>query len=318
MLSRVAENLYWFGRYVERVENIGRIVDVNARLLMDLPRGIAPGWEPLIEITGSRAEYLEFSTEFTERNVLRFLIGAQDNPGSLLASLLSARESARTMRDYLPREVFELTNELYMYARDELTAGLSRRGRHGYLKFLQRGTQAINGLILGSLQHDEGYYFLSTGRVIERADMTTRIIDVRSASLLPDETSTLRPFENIQWMSVLKSLTAYQMYRRKMQVRVRRADALRFLLLDDEFPRAFYQCMLVADENIKNLPRSDEPRRHVARVARLVSGLDATALAESNEALHQCIDELQLGLVDVHQSLQQTYFPDVEVQPTIS
>ena len=300
MLSRVAETLYWFGRYVERAENICRIVDVNAKLLLDLPRGIAPGWEPLIAITGSRDEYLQRFGDFGERNVLRFLIGDENNSGSLLSSLHLARENARTMRDYLPREIYELANELYLYARDELNAGLSRRGRYGYLKHLQRGTQSISGLLLGAMNHDAGYRFLVIGRVLERADMTTRIIDVRSASLLPEETSGLRPFENIQWMSVLKSLTAYQMYRRKMQMRVRRADALRFLLLDDEFPRSFHRCVLTADANIDCLPHSDEPRRQLARVARLASSADTDLLAGSNEALHEYIDELQLGLSEVH------------------
>ena len=182
MLSRVAESLYWFGRYVERAENIVRIVDVNAKLLLDLPRGIAPGWEPLIAITGSREEYLERFSGFDERDVLRFLIGDEDNPGSLLSSLLLARENARTMRDYLPREAYELANELYLYARDELSAGLSRRGRYGYLKHIQRGTQSISGLLLGAMQHDAGYQFLVIGRVLERADMTTRVLDVRAAA----------------------------------------------------------------------------------------------------------------------------------------
>lgn len=310
MLSRVAESLYWFGRYVERAENIGRIIDVNAKLLLDLPRGIAPGWEPMIAITGSRDEFLKRFSDFSERNVLRFLIGDQDNPGSLLSSLHLGRENARTMRDYLPREVYELVNELYLYARDELNSGMSRRGRYGYLKHLQRGTQSINGLLLGAMHHDSGYRFLEIGRVLERADMTTRILDVRSASLLPEEKSGLRPFENIQWMSVLKSLTAYQMYRRKMQVRVRRADTLQFLLLDDEFPRAFYHCVSTVDGCMQKLPRSDEPRRQLARVARLARNADTDALASSNEALHQFLDDLQLGLVEVHSSIRKTYFLD--------
>jgi uncharacterized alpha-E superfamily protein len=308
MLSRVAENLYWLGRYVERAENMGRIVDVNANLLLDLPRGIAPGWEPLIAITGGREEFLARHDEFSERNVVRFLIGDADNPGSLVSSLSAARENARTMRDFLPREAWELINELHLYARDNLTAGLSRRGRYAYLKHVRREAQSLTGLLLGAMNHDAGQHFLAIGRSLERADMTTRIVDVRSASLLPEETSGLRPFENIQWMSVLKSLTAYQMYRRKMQVRVRRADALRFLLLDDEFPRAFYQCVHVADGHVAALPRDDAPRRQLSRVMRLVQGLDIAALAESNEALHRHIDDLQIALGDVHLALQRTYF----------
>ena len=138
--------------------------------------------------------------------------------------------------------------------------------------------------------------------------MTTRIIDVRSASLLPGETPDLLPFENIQWMSVLKSLTAYQMYRRKMQVRVRRADALRFLLQDDEFPRAVYQCVQVVDANMEALPRCDGPRRQVARVSRLLQGADIRQMARSNEELHEFIDQVQIGLGEIHQAIERTYF----------
>lgn len=308
MLSRVAENLYWLGRYVERAENVGRIVDVNANLLLDLPRGIAPGWEPLIAITGSRADYLARHEDFSERNVVRFLIADPDNPGSLVSSLSAARENARTMRDFLPREAWELINELYMFVRDNLAAGLARRGRYGYLKHVRREAQSLTGLLLGAMNHDAGQHFLAVGRSLERADMTTRIVDVRSASLLPEQTSGLRPFENIQWVSVLKSLTAYQMYRRKMQVRVRRADALRFLLLDEEFPRAFYQCVHVADAHVSALPRNDAPRRQLSRVMRLVQGSDIATMAESNDALHGHIDDLQIALAEVHQSLQRTYF----------
>ncbi len=308
MLSRVAENLYWLGRYVERAENMGRIVGVNAQLLLDLPRGIAPGWAPLIAITGSGDVFANRYDDFSERNVVRFLLGDPENPGSLLSSLSFARENARTMRDYLPREAWELINELYHFARDELNSGLSKRGRYAYLKHVRREAQSLTGLLLGAMNHDEGQRFLTIGRVLERADMTTRIIDVRSASLLPEETPELRPFENIQWMSVLKSLTAYQMYRRKMQVRVRRADALRFLLLDDEFPRAFYQCVQVADTDMAMLPRSDGPRRQLARVKRLVQGAEIETLAKSNEALHAFIDELQIGLGEVHLEIHRTYF----------
>ena len=308
MLSRVAENLYWLGRYMERAENTGRIVDVNSYLLLDLPRGIAPGWEPIIDITGSRGDFVERYDDFTERNALRFLLADPDYAGSLLSSLGFARENARTIRDYLPREAWELINELYLYARDQLSAGLSKRGRHDYLTQISREVQAFNGLLLGAMNHDAGLRFLTTGRLLERADMTTRIIDVRSASLLPHETPELRPFENIQWMSVLKSLTAYQMYRRKMQVRVRRADALRFLLLDDEFPRAVYCCVNGADRYISLLPRNEAPRRQVARVLRTIQGADVEELAGSNEALHAFIDDLQLGIGEVHQELLRTYF----------
>jgi uncharacterized alpha-E superfamily protein len=309
MLSRVAEHLYWLGRYVERAENTARIVNVNAHLLLDLPKGIAPGWEPLIAITGGEALYRDHYRDYEERSVVRFLVADPGNPGSILSSLAVARENARAVRDFMPRELWELLNELYYYARDNLSAGVSKRGRYGYLKHIVRGSQTMVGLLVGTMSHDAGEEFLRIGRVLERADMTTRIIDVRSESLLPEaESGGLRPFENIQWVSVLKSLTAYQMYRRKVQSRVRRADALRFLLQDEAFPRAFYRCVCIVHEGVSRLPRCESAQRALGRLQRGVQGAPIVELTESNEALHGFIDQLQVGLAQVHEEIERTYF----------
>ena len=139
---------------------------------------------------------------------------------------------------------------------------------HAYLSRIIRGAQTLAGMLDGTMSHDVGYEFLRIGRNLERADMTTRIIDVRSADLLAQADTDLRPFENIQWMSVLKSLTAYQMYRRTMQVRVRRSDALRFLLQDQAFPRAFYHCVVAAETGIAGLPRPERAARVTAHLKR--------------------------------------------------
>ena len=312
MLSRVAENLYWLGRCIERAENTARLVNVNANLLLDLPRGIAPGWQPLIAITGSEAAYQERYADYEERNVLRFLVGDPAYHSSILSSLVAARENARTIRDIVPREVWELINELYLYARDNVQSGLSKRGRHGFLSHVIEAAQATAGTVDGTMSHDAGYRFLCAGRMIERADMTTRIVDVRSASLLSvEDSASLLPFDTVQWVSVLKSLTAYQMYRRKMQVRVRRADALRFLLQDTEFPRAFYHCASAAEENLARLPRSESACKALATVKRAVRRADITALAVSGEKLHAFVDRLQIGLGRTHGQIADTWFlPD--------
>ena len=143
MLSRVAQNLYWLGRWVERAENTARLVSVNANLLLDLPRGIAPGWQPLVAITGGEADYRKRYDGYEERNVVRYLVGDASNPSSILSSLVSARENARTIRDIVPREAWELINELYLYGRDNLQGGLSKRGRHAYLAHVIETSQAI-------------------------------------------------------------------------------------------------------------------------------------------------------------------------------
>lgn len=318
MLSRVAENLYWLGRFMERAENSGRIINVNGNLLLDLPKGIAPGWQPLIEITGSGEIYRKNYNDFEERNVVRFLIGDSENPGSIISSLSMARENARTIRDVIPRESWELINELYLYARDNVQSGLSKRGRYEYLKRIMRASQTFVGLSNGAMSADAGHEFLCIGRILERADMTTRIIDVRSASLIPAETSGLLPFENIQWISVLKSLTAYQMYRQHVQARVRRAEALRFLLLDDDFPRSVFRCVALVDESLEELPRSEAPRSAVTRMEKVIKMGDIAKMAESSSALHDFIDKLQVELGQIHNEIVRTYFHMEETAPSSS
>jgi uncharacterized alpha-E superfamily protein len=123
MLSRVAENIYWMARYVERAENTARIVSVNANLLLDLPKGIAPGWRPLVDITGANALFEEHYKDYGERQVVRFLIADERNSGSILAALVAARENCRTIRDFVPREAWELLNEIYLFAREDLPRG---------------------------------------------------------------------------------------------------------------------------------------------------------------------------------------------------
>lgn len=306
MLSRVAENIYWMARYLERAEDAARLISVNTNLLLDLPQGIAPGWEPLIVISGAGTLFYELHPECTERRALRFLIGEAKNSSSILSSLRGARENCRTIRDIVPREIWEEINELYLHARDNLQTGLTKAGRHTYLRGIVRGCQTIVGAMAGTMNHDQAFRFLRLGRFIERADMVSRTIDVRTADLLPTETPELRPFDNIQWVSVLKSLTGYQMYRRSRQVRVRRSEVLRFLFQDTEFPRAVMHSLIEAELNASHLGHNEAVLRVLGRLKRLVQGTDVADLSQSE--LHQFIDDLQLGLIELHDELGDSYF----------
>jgi len=294
-------------RYVERAENVARIINVNSHLLLDLPRGVAPGWEPLIAIIGAQGPFEERYREYSERAVLLFLVGDPDNPGSILSSLHRARENCRTIRDSVPREGWELINELYLFAKDALEEGLSKRGRHAFLKRILLGSQTIAGMLAGTMNRDEGYHFLLMGRMLERADMSTRIIDVRSENLVPQEAGDTQPYDNIQWMSVLKSMTAYQMYRRSMQVRVRRVEVLRFLLQSEQFPRAFRYCIGSVEESLAALPRNEPALRIIGRLKRTVMGADQFE-ALDQASLHGFLDGLQLGLIELHDTLADAYF----------
>ena len=306
MLSRVAERIYWMARYIERAENTARMINVNANLLLDLPKKVTLGWQPLIAITSSKKSYDELYTEINERNVVKFLIADAKYPGSLINALSAARENARTIRDIIPREAWEKVNDLYLSTKNQLPQGLALRNRYDLLGHIIGSTQGITGLLAGTMTHNLGYDFLRMGRNLERADMTSRIIDVRSANLLPDEPESLMPYETIQWMSVLQSLSAYQNYRQQIQSRVQRGEVLKYLLQDIYFPRAFNHCLHEVQSSLKNLPRHMVPIRQLNNIIRNVETTDMDKV--SKKALHRYIDDLQLQLAKLHETIRATYF----------
>lgn len=306
MLSRVAENIYWMARYIERAENTARLINVTTNLILDLPRSANVGWDHITEIMGSDKLFHNTYNEADERNILRFMIADQNNSGSIVSSLQLARENARTIRDIIPRETWESINDIFITAKSHVQSGIARKNRHSYLQKVILGAQTLTGQLAGTMYHDIGYDFLRMGRNLERADMTTRIIDVRSADLLEEEHENLTPFENIQWMSVLKSLTGYQMYRRIVQIRVRRADVLKFLLQEQKFPRAFYHTTCEVESCLDNLPRNEECKKHIHLIQKTVLSANPEKLKQ--DELHKFIDKLQLGLNSVHKTIAETYF----------
>ena len=311
MLSRVAENIYWMARYIERAENTARLVSVNAFLLLDLPRGVIPEWEPLIYITGSESDYESKQKDYNERSVVRYLIGNTSNPSSILSSLQYARANIRSVREALPRTAWEQLTELYLYAKDNVQTGISKNGRHTYLKRIIEGSQLLVGCLNATMIHDEAYHIMRIGRHLERADMTTRIVDVRSANLLPPNTTELQPFQTIQWMSVLNSLSAYHMYRKRMHSQVIRRDVLQFLLKDEQFPRSFYYGLMAVKEGLDKMPNNSLPLNTLQTLAHKVRRKNVTNLKQGN--LHEFLDQLQQDLNKLHNSINQAYFEHLYV-----
>ncbi|QJQ94695.1 MULTISPECIES: alpha-E domain-containing protein [Halomonadaceae] len=315
MLSRVAENLYWMARYIERAEDTARLISVSSHLLLDLPREVSLGWSTLIDITGSAEIYDGLHTTRDERNVLHFLCAERSYGGSILSALGNARENLRTTRDVVPREIWEQINQLYMTISEQAESGLKPRRRDAFLKNVIRGCQTLTGLIEGTMSHDLARTFIEMGRHLERADMTTRILDVRSANLLPKNPDDLLPFENLQWMSVLKSLTAYQMYRQNVRVRVRGPDVLRFLLQDRYLPRSVSRGLQELAWELETLPHHDRALATATLVRAEVAEADIQALANSPDELHRFIDELQIGFSRLHDVIAASYFPHLEESP---
>jgi uncharacterized alpha-E superfamily protein len=304
MLARVAENIYWMARYIERAENMARLINVNANLILDLPKGLSPIWGQLIAITGAEDKYSHSALD--ERSVLKFLISDPSSPVSILSCLSYGRENARTIRDVIPREVWETINGTYLYAKEQSVQALNKRNRYGFLKEVIAQCQTLTGTLSGTMNHDAGYVFLRIGRYLERADMTSRIVDIRSANLLPDVTQAAATYENLQWMSVLSSLTGYQMYRREMQLRVQRTEVLRFLFQSTVFPRSLSFCINAVQSAMGFLPHHDKALLVAHRVKRQLDNAQIDRLKQAE--LQMFIDQLQIGFAQAHDELQLTYF----------
>jgi uncharacterized alpha-E superfamily protein len=191
-----------------------------------------------------------------------------------------------------------------------VSSGIVKSKRYDFLRRVILSSQQITGIATGTMSRDAAYNFLRLGSYIERADMTTRILDVRSANLLPkhkeESNVSLTPFEHIQWMSVLKSLTAYQSYRQHVRLRVKGPDVLKFLLQDMQFPRAILFCVGVVESCLLGLPGNESALRCLARLQRKVRSADVYKLAY--QGLHEFMDDLQIDLGQIHDHIAASYF----------
>ena len=307
MLSRVAERLYWFGRYVERVENTARLVGVNAQLLLDMPHEADVLWRALVEILGCGAGFAAEHPQATERSVVRYALADESNSSSIVSALRMARENARTVREILPSEAWELINALYHETRETVESALARRNRQEFLDGLVMRCHQLTGMLMTTMSRREPHHFVNLGWSLERADMTTRILDVgcmyasgaRSRGQLVD-------YEGVLWMNVLLSLSAYQMYRQQVRGRVAGAEVVGFLLHDDAFPHAISHCLDTLEHSLGALPRNRGPLAVNREVVAHLRRADPARLLD--EGLHEFLDQLQGELARLHAQVEQTWF----------
>ncbi len=313
-LSSTALRTYWLGRYLERAGSTARLVQVNANLMIDLPMRMPLGWLPLVEILAQEDLFDELYGDATdgrpeasnEKPVARFLLSDGRNPGALLNALGFARENARTLRGSLPRAAFEHINEIHLYAKDALQEPLSRSRRNQALKAIIGQLDQVNGFLSSTMLHNAAWQFFRLGNFIERADMTTRIIDLRTVNLL-DAAGDLTPFEDIQWRSVLNSLDAMQGYTATVQNPINQEDALEFLLQNPELPRSLLRCLTTIRNCLRALPQHDEPLELINNMRRQLQRARVRNLKDAR--LHSFVDARQKQLYTLHQKITRNYFP---------
>ena len=305
MLSRVAQRIFWLSRYLERAEDSARLILVRHQSILDLPRSVQPGWGLLLEVLGAQEDFANLRKAPNENNIISYVFGERENSSSIISSLAAARENMRTTREVLPSETWERVNSLYLSVARRSSKALPRGSRHSVLNNIIQSCQQITGMLSGTMSADASYQFIRLGRNLERADMTTRIIDVGSANLLgPGEESL--PYQNVLWISVLQSLSAYQMYRLGVGANIQPQDVLEFLFRNNEFPRALSHSLQQIEDSMKQLPHNDPPLKVVRSVQRKLKRTKCGELR--GEELHHFIDELQLRLDKINQAIFNAWF----------
>jgi uncharacterized alpha-E superfamily protein len=305
MLSRVAENLYWMSRYLERAENTARLINATAQVLLDLPRGASFGWDVLTRVAGLDSSFDDAYPSHDEANIMRFLIADPRNPSSILSCMQAARENCRRLRDVLPRQAWEQVNAMYLALRRGVarTVGADRRR---ILEDLIRDRLSVTGLLSECMSHDVAYRFIRLGEHIERADMTTRIVDIHAAVLVPRRQVPEDPAIALLWVGVLKSLSAFQMYRRHGLAQVKSAGVVNYLVKDPHFPRSVRYCLDEIDSHLSELPHNANALGAVRATQRRVDGMKLESLAPT--VRHEYLDATQADLGRVHDVIAREYF----------
>ncbi|HVZ79584.1 MAG TPA: alpha-E domain-containing protein [bacterium] len=313
MLSRLADSLYWTGRYVERAENVARFIGVNLNLILDTPEldGYRQ-WQPLVVTTG---DYHDFELRYDEpsaQNVTRFLLWDPDNPNSVFSSIRQARENARTMREVISSEMWEQLNSFYLMVQG--AAGHPDAGIETLNTFC-RNVKVLSHLFSGitdaTLSHGEAWHFFNMGRLMERADKTARILDVKYFILLPKVEDVGTPYDNILWTALLRSASASEMYRKKHSL-IQPPKVAEFLILDRDFPRSMSYCVTESERSLRAItgsPAGTYCNPVEQRMGRLRSELDyADISAIIASGLHEYLDNFQAKLNSVGEALFAYYF----------
>lgn len=311
MLSRVASSVYWAARYIERAENTARWVDVNLQMSLDAPISFSDQWQPLVAITGDLPGFLDRYEVATRERVLRYLTTDPDNPSSILSCLRQARENARSIREVISSEMWEEINHFYLRVSDFAGIDHASLDSHDFFNDVKLRSHLIAGVADNTMSHGEAWHFFQLGRLLERADNTSRLLDMKYFLLLPSAEDVGGPIDEMQWSILLRSASALEMYRKRYG-RIEPQDVVEFLMLDTEFPRAILHCIIRSDESVRAISGSPAAtfRNPVERLlGRLRSEL---AYAQASEiiasGLHEFCDGFQSRLNEVGDAIATTFF----------
>lgn len=312
MLSRVANTIYWMSRYIERAENYARFIDVIKNLALELPPTLKEQWHPLVMMTGDSQLFKTKYTAYTKSNVIKFMTIDANNPNSIYSCISKARENARTVRDAITIEMWFQINELYLSVQTrQKKKDWNDEVLNDFLKEIINGSHLFSGIMHSTFSHGEAWNFSMLGRMLERADKITRILDMKYYYLLPKVEYVGTSLDLMQWSALLKTGSAYEMYR-KTYPRITAPNVLEFLLLSNNFPRSVKYCVIRAESclhSITGTPINTYIFKSEREIGKLRAELDFT---DTNEifkfGLHDYLIAIESKLNNIGTTVSESLF----------
>ncbi len=323
MLSRVADAIYWMNRYVERAENVARFVDTSLHLALDVPE-LSGHWALLVEATGDEALFRDKhpaanGEDFDRDEVIRFLTFDRDNPNSVISCLAKARENARGVREVISSELWVQVNNAYLMITAPGRAESTLAAPHELLTAVKNASHLFVGTMDLTMTHNEGWHFGRLGRLLERADKTSRILDSKSAALGRERVAATSAQAELEWAALLRSVSAFEMYRKRFGV-VEPKRTIEFLLLEGRFPRSVLYCLKKAQSSLRAVsgsPLDTWTTPAERELGLLVAELAYTQIDDvvsdavgpaSGDALHRLLEDLERRLAHLNDSISRTFF----------
>ena len=310
MLSRVASNLYWMSRYVERAENTARVLDVTWRmsLLVKEPRLQDQEWFAPLNITGTLFPFSGRHSAVCAREVLHFMALDPENPSSIHSCARQARENARAVRGSITSEMWEVLNSTWLEMQQMTEERMNARGISAFFDWVKERSHLFRGVTFGTMRRDDAYSFTRLGTHIERADSTARILDVKYHVLLPSVKDVGGAVDYYQWSAVLRSVSAFEAYRKVYRDVITPIRLAELLVLREDLPRSLHFCMRQVSETL-DIVRNDRSPECLRLAGRILSQLrygriqDIFALG-----LHEYLTDYLDSMQELSAEVQKSFF----------
>ncbi len=315
MLSRVADSLYWMSRYIERAENIARLLDVNLQLLLDFKKlddaKLKEHWEPVIRAAGEEELFSKLYGRAESQSVTDFLTFSPGNPSSVISCMFSARENARMIRDQISSEMWECINHAFLFLKSANARQVWTSGAYEFYKRILEYSHLFQGLADSTFPHRDGFYFMQVGKFLERAEKTGRILDIKYHMLLPSVQDVGGAVDVVQWSAVLRSCSAFEAYHQLFVSRVDPVKVSEFLIFNDDFPRSIHFSVRQLDANLHRISgcRPGEYSNQAERASGwLLSELAYGNIEDVvNQGMHEYLGLLKRRLVEIGKAVFETY-----------